>query len=57
MYIFLLSSYINYLCEIWTNTYKTNIQCIFLLQKQIVRIITHSEYLANTDDLFENLLF
>ena len=32
-------------CETWGNTYITNVQCLYLLQKRVIRNITHSEYL------------
>ena len=47
--------HIDYCCEIWGNTYSTNIQCLYLLQKRVVRNVTHSEYLASTNELFIKL--
>ena len=37
LYCSLFLPYLTYCAEIWGNTYKSNTQCIFLLQKKIVR--------------------
>ena len=37
------------------NTYKSNIQCIFLLQKKIVRIVYGATFRDYTDVIFQDL--
>ena len=54
VHIILLSvlPYLTYCAEIWRNAYKSNTQCIFLLQKKIVRIV----YGANFRDHFDVMI-
>ena len=39
LYCSLFVQYINYCSEIWGNTYATNVECITVLQKRIVRLV------------------
>ena len=39
LYYSLFLPYMSYCCEVWGNTYKTNIECMYLLQKKVVRIV------------------
>ena len=55
IYNSLIMPYITYAMEIWGNTYKTNTQQIFRLQKKAVRAITFSSYNQPTHSLFKNL--
>ena len=54
MYLFFYRHF-DYCCEIWGNTYKTSLQCLFILQKRVIRTVTHSDYLANTNEIFVKL--
>ena len=47
--------YLTYCIEVWGCAYPTHLQCLFLLQKKIIRIITFSHYLAHTEPLFMSL--
>ena len=38
-------------CEVWGNTYKTNTDCIYLLQKQLARIVSNVHYCHHTNGL------
>ena len=49
--------YLTYCAEIWGNTYKSNIQCIFLLQKKIVGIVYGANFKGHTDVIFQDLIF
>ena len=49
--------YLTYCAEIWGNTYKSNTQCIFLLQKKIVRIVYGANFRDHTDVIFQDLNF
>ena len=40
--------------EIWGNTYKTNIKCIVLVQKRVVRLIDGANLLDHTNILLYN---
>ena len=40
---------------VWGNTCSTNSQCLYLRQKRVMRNVTHSEYLASTNELFVKL--
>ena len=57
-----LNLYYSYVChyltdciEVWRCAYSTNHQCLFLLQKKIIRIITCSHNLGHTEPLFMSL--
>ena len=43
-----------YCSEIWGNAYKTNIQCIVIVQKRVVRLIHGANRLDHIDILFYN---
>ena len=47
--------YLTYCIEVWGCAYPTHLQCLFLLQKKIISIITFSHYLAHTEPLFMSL--
>ena len=55
LYCSLFLPYLTYCCEIWGNTYATNVNCIYVIQKKIVRIIHHEERLAHTNCLFKQM--
>ena len=58
VYIVLFSVFtITYCAEIWGNTCKSNTQCIFLLQKKIVRIVYGANFTDHTDVIFQDLIF
>ena len=57
LYCFLFLPYLTYCAEIWGNTYKSNIQCIFLLQKKIVRIVYGANFKDHTYVIFQDLIF
>ena len=57
LYCSLFLPYLTYCAEIWGNTYKSNIQCIFLLQKKIVRIVYGANFKDQTDVIFQDLNF
>ena len=52
MYHAHVTSLLSYCNLIWANTYPTILLPVFKVQKRIIRIITHSEYLAHTEPLF-----
>ena len=39
----------------WGNTYKSNIECMYLLQKKVVRIVCGVGYREHTNELFSEL--
>ena len=47
--------YLTYCCEIWGNTYMSNVHRICVLQKKVVRIIHHAGRLAHTNLLFKQM--
>ena len=55
LYCSLFLPYLAYCCEIWGNTYATNVNCIYVIQKKVVRIIHHEERLAHTNCLFKQM--
>ena len=44
LYDSLFVPYLTYCSEIWGNTYKTNINCVYLLQKKVLRIVCNVDY-------------
>ena len=57
LYCSLFLPYLTYCAEIWGNTYKSNTQCIFLLQKKIVRIVYGANFKDHTNVIFQDLIF
>jgi hypothetical protein len=55
LYNSLFLPYLNYCCEIWGNTLKTNLRPIELLQKKALRIICNASRYECTTPLFERL--
>ena len=47
--------YMSYCCEVWGNTYKSSIECMYLLQKKVVRIVCGGGYREYTNELFSEL--
>ena len=41
-----------YCIEVWGYASQTQLNCLFLLQKKIIRIMSFSHYLAHTNPLF-----
>ena len=39
LYFSLFMPYIMYCAEVWGNTYATNVQCLVLLQKRVIRLL------------------
>ena len=56
LYYSLFLPYMSYCCEVWGNTYKSNIECMYLLQKKVVRIDCGVGYREHTNELFSELL-
>ena len=55
LYCSLFLPYINYCLEIWGNTYKTNVNPIYILKKKGIRIIGNVGYRDSTNNLFYDL--
>ena len=55
LYYSLVYLFLTYCNVAWSSTYCSNLNCIYLLQKRIVRLITKAHYLANTAPLFSHL--
>ena len=47
--------FLKYCNVAWSSTYCSNLNCIYLLQKRLVWLITKAHYLANTAPLFSLL--
>ena len=52
LYYTTIYTHLCYCISIWGNACETTLSKIFILQKRIVRIMTHSNYLARTSPLF-----
>ena len=55
IYCSLFLPYLTYCCEIWGNTYTTNVNCLYVIQKKLVRINHHEGRLAHTNCLFQQM--
>ena len=55
LYYTLIYPYISYCNLIWSSTYATSLNRIWLLQKRAVRVITNSPYRSHSAPLFEKL--
>ena len=55
LYYSVVYLFLTYCNVAWSSTYCFNLNCIYLLQKRIVRLITKAHYLANTAPLFSHL--
>ena len=55
LYCSLFLPYNNYCSEIWGNTYATNVDCITVLQKRVVRLGCGAGRLDHTNPLFIQL--
>jgi hypothetical protein len=55
LYYTLIYPYLTYCNTAWSSTYVSNLRCIFLLQKRIVRVLTNSNHRAHTAPLFSKL--
>ena len=55
LYYSLVYPFLTYCNVAWSSTYCSNLNCIYLLQKRLVRLITKAHYLANTVPLFSQL--
>ena len=54
LYCSLFLPYLTYCAEIWGNTYKSNTQCIFLVQKNIVRNVCGVYFEDYPDSIFQD---
>ena len=52
LYYSLFYPYLSYCNILWCGTYNVHLNTVEMLQKKVIRIITGSEYLAHTNDLF-----
>ena len=52
LYYSLVYHYLTYCNVAWSSTYCSNLNCICLLQKRIVRLLAKADYLTNTASLF-----
>ena len=55
LYYTLIYPYISYCNIVWSSTYATSLNRIWLLQKRAVCVMTNSEYRAHSAPLFEQL--
>ena len=52
LYCSLVLPHLMYCCEIWGNTYVTNIKCITLIHKRVIRLIHGASRWDHTNNLF-----
>ena len=55
LYYSLFMPDIMYCAEVWGNTYATNIHCLVLLQKRVIRLICGAKRLDHTNLLSHNV--
>ena len=54
-YFCLVYPYLVYCISVWGSTYTSNLNCIFVLQKKVTRIIPKSAFDAHTELIFKQL--
>ena len=55
LYWSLFQPYISYCNEIWGNNYASNVKCLCIIQRKVVRLISNADRLAHTNELFKEL--
>ena len=55
LYCSLFLPHLSYCCEMWGNTYTTNIHGITILQKRVIRLVCGVKRLEHTSILFQQL--
>ena len=55
LYYSLVYPYLTYCNVAWSSTYCSNLNCIYLLHKRIVRLLSKAHHLANTAPLFSKI--
>ena len=55
LYHAIILPFISYSCLIWGNTYSSNLNPLYIMQKKTIRIITFSTFDAHTSPLFSQL--
>ena len=55
LYFSLFLPYLSYCCEVWGNTYSSNIKNVYVLQKKAVRIVCNVDYQHPSNVLFIEL--
>ena len=55
LYYTLVYPYLSCCSIVWTSTYPTNSNCVYLLHKRVMRVISKSDYLAHSALLFSRL--
>ena len=55
LYDSLFVPYLSYCSEIWGNTYKTNTNCVYVLQKKVLRIVCNVDNQYHSNVLFKEL--
>ena len=55
LYYAYIHSYMTYCIEIWGSATQSHLNCLFLQQKNIIRIMNFSYYLAHTKPLFHSM--
>ena len=55
IYYALFFSHLNYSCQIWGQTLNHNVERVFILQKQCLRLMTFSNFDAPSSEIFSNL--
>ena len=55
LYDSLFVPYLSYYSDIWGNTYKTNINCVYVLQKKVLIIVCNVDYQYHSNVLLKEL--
>ena len=55
LYDTLCVPYLSYCSEIWGNTYTSNINCVYLLEKKVLRTVCNVDYRYHSNVLFKEL--
>ena len=55
LYCSLFQPYTSYCNEIWVSNYSSNVKCLCIIQRKVVRLICNADRLAHTNELLKEL--
>ena len=55
LYCSLFQPYMSYCNELWGNTYASNVNCLCIIQRNVVRLICNADRFAHTSEMFKEL--
>ena len=54
LHFFMIYPYLQYCSLVWTSVYPSNLSRLVILQKQIIKVISKSDFTAHTSQIFKD---